>query len=171
MVLVLRGRAELSPSGTTNRPYLSTFWTPHHLTTSRTMKTVREKKGGPMGRLGFFEATRRLHVSVMLHHVMPVWWSLTPFPAGNNAGFNEASVVENRGIERLMRPSNYAAHFDEVIWGRAFDALHMGRMNKGGVVEAAGRFGAKVCPRIRVKATKPTAATSAEPAVMVISLL
>jgi len=89
----------------------------------------------------------------MLHHVMPVWWSLTPFPAGNNVGTNQPSVVENRGIERLMRPSNYAGHFDEVIWGWAFDALHMGRMNKGGIIEAAGRFGAKVCPRIRVKAT------------------
>ena len=73
--------------------------------------------------------------------------------AGNNAGSNEPSVVENRGIERLMRPSNYAGHFDEVIWGRAFDALHMGRMNKGGIIEAAGRFGAEVCPRIRVKAS------------------
>ncbi len=57
--------------------------------------------------------------------------SLTHFPAGDHGGLNEPAVIENGSVYRLMLSGEYASHLYEIIGGRTFNALDVGRMDVG----------------------------------------
>src|SRR5258708_18814245 len=73
--------------------------------------------------------------------------------ARDNFGPNQPAVIEDCGIQRLMCSADNPGHLNEIVRGRTFDATYMHWMHVRSVVEPTRRFGAKVCPRIRVKAS------------------
>src|SRR5258708_17025259 len=92
-------------------------------------------------------------MTMMAHRMMAHF--IVSLYARDNLGPNQPAVLEDSGIQRLMCSADNPGHLNEIIPGRTFDATYMHWMHVRSVVEPTSRFGAKVCPRIRLSATRP----------------
>ena len=88
---------------------------------------------------------------MMPHHRMMMVRYFMPLLARDRFRPNQPAVIENCSVQRLMLAADNARHLDEIIGGRPFDALYVGRMDVGCVVETARHRPPKIGQVIRIK--------------------